>query len=259
MIPVIIFFVRLGLTAREEEKPGLLALLPIYIAGGAFFMILHLNGSAMTQWARDDTDRRVQGSNTFIKVLNPWAKQDALPNYYRNADETTPCPDPRSLLVVDDYLQMPNMTPDVVARMYGQQRMDEAVIESLEASLRDGVRVERFPVGQEVPAPWVARAARVFPAGDVQVTTGVDSHGAPTVTVEVPDRAQTGRLGGFRARGRRAGRRHVPHRPRHVGFDLRCVSPAIRSRSRNCCPPVSSWRSSIRKSIRAGMRFSWCS
>ena len=90
MIPVIIFFVRLGLTAREEEKPGLLSLLPIYIAGGAFFMILHLNGSAMTQWARDDTDRRVQGSNTFIQILNPWAKQDALPNYYRNADETTP-------------------------------------------------------------------------------------------------------------------------------------------------------------------------
>jgi hypothetical protein len=132
----------------------------------------------------------VQGSNTFIKVLNPWAKQDALPNYYRNADEATPCPDPRSLLVVDDYPRMSNVTPDVVARMYGQQRMDEAVIESLEVSLRDGVRVERFPVGQEVPAPWVARAARVFPAGDVQVAKGVDSHGAPTVTVEVPDRAR---------------------------------------------------------------------
>ncbi len=58
MIPVIIFFVRLGLNANEEEKPGLLALLPIFVAGGAFFMILHLNGSAMTQWARDFTDRR---------------------------------------------------------------------------------------------------------------------------------------------------------------------------------------------------------
>ena len=63
MIPVIIFFVRLGVTARPEERPGLLALLPIYLAGGAFFMILHLNGSAMTQWARDDTNRQVQGSN----------------------------------------------------------------------------------------------------------------------------------------------------------------------------------------------------
>ncbi|MBI3929574.1 MAG: MFS transporter, partial [Armatimonadetes bacterium] len=40
MIPVIIFFVRMGLTAKPEEKPGLLSLLPIYVAGGTFFMIL---------------------------------------------------------------------------------------------------------------------------------------------------------------------------------------------------------------------------
>ncbi len=58
MIPVVFFFVRLGLTANEEERPGLLALLPIFVVAGAFFMILHLNGSAMTQWARDFTDRR---------------------------------------------------------------------------------------------------------------------------------------------------------------------------------------------------------
>ena len=57
MVPVIIFFVRLGLTAPQKEKAGLLALLPVYVAGGTFFMILHLNGSAMTQWARDNTDR----------------------------------------------------------------------------------------------------------------------------------------------------------------------------------------------------------
>jgi dipeptide/tripeptide permease len=190
MIPVIIFFVRLGLTARPEEKPGLLSLLPIYVAGGAFFMILHLNGSAMTQWARDDTDRQVQGSNRLIRTLNPWAEQDALPNYYRNADEFTPRPDPRSLLVVDDYLQLPEVTADTVARMYGQQRMDGAVVESLAVSVGDDVRVARFAVGQTVPAEWAARAARVFPAGVVRVETGVDSHGAPTVTVEVPDGAR---------------------------------------------------------------------
>jgi hypothetical protein len=153
-------------------------------------MILHLNGSAMTQWARDDTDRQVQGSNRLIRTLNPWAEQDALPNYYRNADEFTPRPDPRSLLVVDDYLQLPEVTADTVARMYGQQRMDGAVVESLAVSVGDDVRVARFAVGQTVPAEWAARAARVFPAGVVRVETGVDSHGAPTVTVEVPDGAR---------------------------------------------------------------------
>ena len=187
MIPVIIFFVQLGLTARDEEKPGLLSLLPIYVAGGAFFMILHLNGSAMTQWARDDTDRQMQGSNQFIRLLNPWAEQEALPYYYRNANETTPRPDPLSLLVVDDFLQLPGTSPEVVARMYGQQRMDEAVVESLAQTTHNGVRVERFAQDEQVPAQWAARAARVFPRGVVDVVTGVDSHGQPTITVEVPD------------------------------------------------------------------------
>ncbi len=190
MIPVMIFFVQLGLTARDKEKAGLLSLLPIYVAGAAFFMILHLNGSAMTQWVRDDTDRQMQGSNQFIRMLNPWAEQDALPNYYVNANEGTPRPDPRSLLVVDDFLQLPDVSPEAVARMYGQQRMDEAVVESLATTIHNGVHVERFAAGENVPDDWAARAARVFPRGVVDVITGVDSHGQPTVTVEVPDSAR---------------------------------------------------------------------
>src|SRR5690606_16621884 len=59
MIPVVVFFVRLGLNAAPKERSGLLALLPIYVAGGTFFMVLHLNGSAMTQWANDTTARDI--------------------------------------------------------------------------------------------------------------------------------------------------------------------------------------------------------
>lgn len=226
MVPVIIFFVRLGTTAREDERPGLLALLPIYIAGGAFFMILHLNGSAMTQWARDDTDRQMRGSNVAISALNPWAEQEALPNYYRNASEDTRRPDPRSLLVVDDFwrptevvvdepavavegfddageplaaevaqihtetVTPPDFAPETVARMYGQQRMDEAVIEFLATTFDDGVRVEQFAPGAEIPADWAGRAVKVYPPGVVQVAAATDSHGAPVVTVEVPDGAE---------------------------------------------------------------------
>jgi len=36
-LPVVAFFVRLGITASEEERPGLLALLPIFAAGATFF------------------------------------------------------------------------------------------------------------------------------------------------------------------------------------------------------------------------------
>ncbi len=214
MIPVIVFFVRLGMTARREEKAGLLSLLPIYVAGGAFFMILHLNGSAMTQWARDDTDRQVKGSNVIISTLNPWAEQAALPNYYRNADETTPRPDPRSLIVIDDFLmpveipvvtevqaadgeepsapavrvvEPPAFSPDAVARMFGQQRMDASVVDFLAEVVRDDVSVRRFAVGETIPSEWARLAVATFPAGTVSVVSGVDSHGAPTVTVEVPD------------------------------------------------------------------------
>jgi hypothetical protein len=174
MIPVIIFFVRLGLTASEDEKPGLLALLPIYVAGGTFFMVLHLNGSAMTQWARDSTDRQA--------ALVPAAmQQEAFPQYYLNANESTPRPDPRSLLVVDE---------PTVARMYGVQRMDETAVET---ALESDPTVHLVTLGQDqqnMAAPIEQRASEVYADGVVKVVEGVDAHGAPEITVEVPDSAK---------------------------------------------------------------------
>jgi len=234
MIPVIVFFVRMGVTAREDEKPGLLALLPIYVAGGAFFMILHLSGSAMTQWARDTTDRTAEGPAKALTTVLPEVQQEALPNYYINAAEDVPRPDPRSLLVIDEFLALPDPEPvaeaaagapgvdaeapdataetvgeiepgevrpepvvptlpnfdaATVARMYGQQRLDQDVVRFLDATVRDGVQVQQFDPGEEVPETWSDRAVQVYAPGVVSVETGVDSHGVPTVTVEVPDGA----------------------------------------------------------------------
>ncbi|UCF66955.1 MAG: peptide MFS transporter [Acidobacteriota bacterium] len=182
MIPVLIFFIRLGVTANEEEKPGLLALLPIFVAGGAFFMILHLNGSAMTQWARDETDRRPYGPGAVVTGMLG-SQQDAYPSYYVNASEEVPRPDPRSLLVVDD---------DKIARMYGQQRMDESSVSAVAAI--PGVEVEEVggSDGDDdgAPAAWRALASSVYADGVVSVVETVDSHGVPTVSVSVPDGAQ---------------------------------------------------------------------
>jgi dipeptide/tripeptide permease len=174
-LPVVAFFVRLGLTAPEEERPGLLALLPIFAAGATFFMILHLNGSAMTQWARDTTDREIAAAPGFLK-------QEALPQYYLNAGEETPRPDPRSLLVVDS---------PAVARMYGLQRMDETAVEKVQAAAGD-IRVievsDEPPEGTDDVAPEVRRrSVRVYENGDVKLEEGTDSHGAPTVSVELDD------------------------------------------------------------------------
>ena len=177
MIPVIIFFVRLGLNATEEEKPGLLALLPIFVAGGAFFMILHLNGSAMTQWARDYTDREpgVAKAVTYIQ-------QDALPSYYTNAAEDVPRPHPDSLLVVDNAR---------VANMFGQSKLTESAIEELTARPDIGlvrVGLDPEPEGEVTPA-WLARAVKVY--GDDQVTVKEEkgAHGEDTVSVNLADAA----------------------------------------------------------------------
>jgi amino acid/peptide:H+ symporter len=172
LIPVLVFFLLLAARAKPEEKPGLYALLPLFVAGGAFFMILHLNGSAMTQWARDDTDRGARGVRAeVVTTLNPYAQQDAVPSYYVNAAEDVPRPDPRSLLVVES---------EETARMYGQQRMDHSTVARVE-TLSDARAVE---IDDDSNDAWVARAVRVYPDGTVTVNRTTDSHGAPIISVE---------------------------------------------------------------------------
>ncbi len=166
MIPVIFFFVRLGMTAREEEKPGLLSLLPIYVAGATFFMILHLNGSAMTQWARDNTDRQ-----PGVVPVPEAMMQEAFPRYYLNAKEETPRPDPRSLIVVDS-------TP--VARMFGLQRMDEDAVQLV--SKQPEVEVVVLGEGSKE-----TRFANVYENGKIAVKEGIDSHGQPMVDVQLEE------------------------------------------------------------------------
>jgi dipeptide/tripeptide permease len=175
MIPIAIFFVRLGLKAEPTERPGLLALLPIYVAGGTFFMVLHLNGSAMTQWANDTTARDVPAPSLW--------QQDALPSYYGNAAEELLRPNRKSLVVVPDA---------AVERMYGQKRMDEATLAALLAANAD-LKVQEFDPKVEVTslpseeaAVWSFSTA-VYPDGTVKVVTGTDSHGVPTVSVNVEE------------------------------------------------------------------------
>lgn len=185
MIPVIIFFVRLPKKAEAHEGPGLRALIPIYIAGGTFFMVLHLNGSAMTQWARDTTDREVE-------MMPESLKQEAFPSYYTNAAKDVKRPALESLLVAADEKH---------AKMYGQQRLDKAAVDALVAA-NEGITVRDLPLEMskddldalEISDPAEAqifrRSAVVFPDGIVTIVEGKDSHGAPTVTVEIPDGAK---------------------------------------------------------------------
>jgi dipeptide/tripeptide permease len=186
MIPVVVFFVRLGLNAPAKERAGLLALLPIYVAGGTFFMVLHLNGSAMTQWANDTTARDIPAPAKF--------QQDALPSYYINAAEDLPRPNRASLVVVED---------PALARMYGQKRMDEQSLATLlaanpELELRDfDPAVEATSIKDKADRALWQLSTAIYADGKVEIVEGTDSHGAPTVTIEVADGTPTQRRVAF--------------------------------------------------------------
>ncbi len=173
MIPIVIFFIRLGTKAQSDEKPGLLALLPIYVAGGTFFMVLHLNGSAMTSWAKFSTDRALAWVPASFT-------ENALPDYYRNASPDLARPNKDSLLAVESA---------DISSMYGQKRMDRAALAALEASLAPGVRVQTMQAGPGVTQAdldrWKAWAVSVFP--EAKVSSATDSHGVTTRTVSVPE------------------------------------------------------------------------
>jgi len=177
MVPILFYFIRLGVTAKPVERPGLLALLPIYVAGGAFFMILHLNGSAMTQWARDTTDRQPYGAGAVVTGALG-SQQDAFPAYYLNAKEDVLRPDPRSLLVVDS---------ERTARMYGQQRLDKSAVEQV--GVMEGIEVVTLGEADDSPAEWQARASNVYADGVVTVRETTGAHGEAIVSASIPDGA----------------------------------------------------------------------
>jgi dipeptide/tripeptide permease len=174
MLPVIVFFVRLGTKASAEEKPGLLALLPIYVAGGTFFMILHLNTTALTAWAEGDT-RRHDGN--MFDLLG--TTQDALPSYFRNADVDVARPHRDTLVVVAPQL----------ARMFGTSRLDVASVAAVTAArpeLEVVVTAGSLAGGRSATEAAIdRRAANVYPDGSVTVKQIRDSHGEPTVAVDV--------------------------------------------------------------------------
>jgi dipeptide/tripeptide permease len=173
MIPVLIFLSLLHRRARPEEKAGLRVLPLIYLAGATFFMILHLNGSAMTQWARDFTDRE---GEWVPAAVQPYWTQDALPSYYVNAPGDVLRPSPESLLLVEDTR---------LAKMFGQQALDE----SAAREIAEDPSVEMIDVteGADLPAQVRARAVPIYPDGTIKVEQTTDAHGAPIVEVRVPE------------------------------------------------------------------------
>ncbi|MBD3222110.1 MFS transporter [bacterium] len=181
MLPIMGYFVTLWAKAKPEEKPGFGALIPVFIAGGTFFMILHLSGGLMTIYAEHDTDRNVPAL-----AIGPYSQQ-AMPGYFHNADESTPRPDEEMLVVT---------SPDVEA-MFGARRVSASAVEQVTASPEVSFV---SPDAAEVEAGWGFLVSEVFPDAAVSVETVTDAHGVPVTTVQVPETEDPLREGIFLTR-----------------------------------------------------------
>tara|TARA_R110002094_G_scaffold202760_1_gene173890 strand:+ start:62 stop:2029 length:1968 start_codon:yes stop_codon:yes gene_type:complete len=187
-IPILLFFARLSNKANEDEKPGLKALLPIYLAGGTFFMVLHLNGSAMTTWANDNTARHLGQNDPIVLIADafvvngePVFAGNAYPSYYDNAAANILRPNQLSLLPLASSDQ---------EKMFGQKKMGAASLAELSAKLPTGVAVVQLTKGDLSPEQkkWEKFSVEIF--DKVEIVEGTDSHGMKTTSVKVDDGAK---------------------------------------------------------------------
>lgn len=180
MIPVGFYFVSLVMKASPEEKPGLAALLPVYLAGGAFFMILHLSGGLMTVFAEDRSSRT---ANWAPEIVQKYYMQKAMPSYYSNAAADLARPSEDSLLVVED---------DVEA-MFGARRISETALAAVQAKYPDVNSLNPNELSGD-QTQWRFLACDVFPAENVKVKETADEHGVKRVAISLePETAKASR------------------------------------------------------------------
>ena len=167
MLPVVAYFGLLVRRATPEEKPGLAALIPVYVAGGAFFMVLHLSGGLMTVFAEHNTDRRAEWIPHWADVY----AQKAMPSYYVNAGPDTPRPDPRVLVDIDPRGEA----------MFGARMLTTDLVADLNA--RPGIEV--LDAGAvDIPEEENFLVCKVYGPDEVTVSTETDAHGTATTTVK---------------------------------------------------------------------------
>ncbi len=172
MLPVMAYFGMIVKNANPEEKPGLAALIPVYIAGGAFFMVLHLSGGLMTVFAEHNTDRRAE----WIPAATEFYAQKAMPSYYSNAGPDLPRPDERMLITVDDAGEA----------MFGARIIGENLLGTLSA--RPELTVLDTDDTQ-IPEDQQFLVCKVYADSDVVVSTETDAHGAASTSVKVVEGA----------------------------------------------------------------------
>jgi dipeptide/tripeptide permease len=191
MLPIMAYFVVLVKRAAPDEKPGLAALIPVYVAGGAFFMVLHLSGGLMTVFAENNTDRQAE----WIPNATDFYAQKAMPSYFSNAGEDLPRPDQETLVIVEADTES----------MFGARILTQSLVQNFEQDKALNVSVlgpEEFPDDERF------LACGVYADDNVSLTTSKDAHGVTTTTVKLtPENARSSRKVIL---GRQLGGRYVP-------------------------------------------------
>jgi len=168
MLPIVAYFLLLVKRAPPEEKPGLAALIPVFVAGGAFFMVLHLSGGLMTVFAENNSDRQAE----WIPKATDFYAQKAMPSYFSNAGPDLARPDPETLAIVDAEAES----------MFGARIMTESLVDSFEQNPDRNVQV-LDPSGFREDERFLASG--VFADQNVSLTTSKDAHGVTTTSVKV--------------------------------------------------------------------------
>jgi dipeptide/tripeptide permease len=191
MLPIAAYFVLLVKRATPEEKPGMAALIPVYIAGGAFFMVLHLSGGLMTVFAENNSDRQAE----WIPRATDFYAQKAMPSYFSNANPELARPDPQTLVIVDADAES----------MFGARILPQSLVQEFEQSPELNVSVLD---PSAVPDDERFLACGVFADDNVNLTTSKDAHGVTTTSVKLsPENASASRRVIL---GRSLGGRDVP-------------------------------------------------
>jgi len=172
MVPVMIYFGLIVKRANPEEKPGLAALIPVFVAGGAFFMVLHLSGGLMTVFAEHNTDRRAE----WIPHSMDFYAQKAMPSYYVNASPELPRPDERVLVTV---------SPEGEA-MFGARILSQELVGQLETA--PSMDIEVLDTDEyDVPDDEAFLVYKVFAKDQIIISKDTDAHGVATTSVKVAD------------------------------------------------------------------------
>ncbi len=168
MLPIMAYFLNIVRTANSEEKPGLAALIPVYIAGGAFFMVLHLSGGLITVFAEHNTDRQAE----WIPTATDFYAQKAMPSYFSNADPDLSRPDERTLFTVSDQAEA----------MFGARILDQSTVDMISADRMSEVTVHDYTEQSELEGGF---ACKVYPDSNVVLSESKDAHGVTTTSVKI--------------------------------------------------------------------------